>query len=44
MCAWPGAWCFYTGRWKIGAGILIIAGVLAHASLSFLLFGHWLCF
>jgi hypothetical protein len=34
----------YCGRKWSGALIFIIAGILAHAGLSFLLFEHWLFF
>lgn len=38
-----GLFCFYWGRYWRAVVTLIVAGVLAHASLSFLLFGNWLC-
>jgi hypothetical protein len=37
-------WYFYNGFRLRGGLILIIAGVLAHASFSFITFEHWLFF
>lgn len=40
-CSIPGAWYLYDGRWVEGFIVFVIAGILAHAALSLLLFGYW---
>jgi hypothetical protein len=42
ICGPLAAWRFYCGRWKSGVFIFIVAGILAHAGLSLLVFGGWI--